>query len=351
MTRQFDDQEQPSANSHAEARIGHGGDLGRLKALYPEAPRPWVDLSTGINPWPYPLPQIPDHAWSRLPQDDAERAAREAIAAYLGLHEDWGIVLTPGSEAAIHQLPFLVPRTTVAIIAPTYGEHAPAWRLAGHTVIEAPWSDLPGTDSRVVLLTQPNNPDGAIRPLDELRALAVSLRQRGGLLVVDEAFADLCPEASIAGEAIRLGAVVLRSFGKFFGLAGVRGGAVVAPPEISRALSTRLGPWAVSGPALAVMGQAYADTAWIAQTRGDLDVAAADLDHVLERAGLRVVGGTSLFRLTECPHADIVHQKLAGHGLAVRRFDDHPRCLRFGLPATPNETARLSKALHAISQT
>ncbi len=330
-----------------DAPLCHGGDLGWLAAAYPDAPRPLLDLSTAVNPWPYAPGAIPATAWTRLPQAAAAADARDAVATALGVPDPAAVALVPGSEAAIRRLPELLPPGEVDVLWPTYGTHADAWARAGHRVQRRAADALGQGTAPVRVLANPNNPDGRVVDAATLRAWARSCAARGGLLVVDEAFADLQPAHSLAPEAAELGAVVLRSFGKTYGLPGLRAGAVVAPPALARRLAGHLGAWPVSGPALAVMARAYRDPAWLATTRARCANAAADLDADLAAAGLRVAGGTVLFRLAETPHAAALHAALARHGIAVRRFDAHPAWLRFGLPPDAGANARLRAALAA----
>ncbi len=182
-----------------------------------------------------------------------------------------------------------------------------------------------------------------------LRTWARACLARGGRLVVDEAFADLQPDHSLAAEAPELGAVVLRSFGKTYGLPGLRAGAVVAPPDLAQRLRAHLGAWAVSGPALAIVARAYRDPAWLAETRAHCEAAAADLDADLAAAGLRVLGGTALFRLAGARDAAAIQDALGRHGIAVRGFPEHPTWLRFGLPLDTTARARLQTALRAAT--
>ncbi|MFL7900131.1 threonine-phosphate decarboxylase CobD [Azospirillum argentinense] len=313
-----------------QGEIIHGGDLGAARAAFPGAPEPWVDLSTGINPWPYPLPPIPIDAWARLPDRAAETALREAAAACYGAPSADRVAAAGGSQALIQILPRLRRPGTVAVLGPTYAEHAAGWAKAGHRVTEV--ESLEGCDADVVVVVNPNNPDGRIVPPETLLALAERQTARGGWLVVDEAFAEVTPERSVASEAGRAGLVILRSFGKFFGLAGVRLGFLLGEPALVRDLRAAVGPWAVSGPALTVATAALSDSAWITATRRRLTEAAARFDGRLAVAGLRVAGGTSLFRLIDDPQAAGLYDALGRAGVLVRRFDYRQDWLRVGLP-------------------
>ncbi len=326
--------------------IIHGGDLDRARAAFPDAPEPWVDLSTGINPWPYPLPAIAPDAWARLPARSAEAGLRAAAAGCYGAPSPDMVAAASGSQALIQLLPRLRATGTVAVLGPTYAEHAAAWRAAGHNV--APAEGLGGLDADVIVIVNPNNPDGRIVPIDRLLELADRQAARGGWLVVDEAFADVTPAASVSSHAGRPGLLVLRSFGKFFGLAGLRLGILLAEPVLAGTVRAAVGPWAVSGPGLAVATAALSDSAWIAATRARLDAEADRLDKRLAAAGLSVVGGTSLFRLICTPGAHELYNALARAGVIARRFDYRTDWLRLGLPKDEKSTTRLLDAVRTV---
>ncbi len=329
-----------------EGRPFHGGDLGWAEARFGRPELPWIDLSTGVNPFPYPLGEVSAASWSRLPEARAEARLREAAARYYGAPEIDCVVAAPGSQALIQLLPRLRPSGRVAVLGPTYGEHAPCWAAAGHQVTTIAEDDLYGAWD-VVVVTNPNNPDGVARGPALLDEVADRLAARGGWLVVDEAFADTEPGLSLAPSADRPGRIVLRSFGKFFGLAGLRLGWALAPADVARRIAAALGPWAVSGPALEVATSAFGDDAWIAATRRRLAAAAARLDRVLDDAGLEPAGGTPLFRLVEHKSAASVFRSLGEHGILARHFPDRPDRLRFGLAPDEAALARLGQALAA----
>lgn len=320
--------------------ILHGGNLEAARAAFPGAPEPWIDLSTGINPWPYPLPPIPPDAWTRLPEPIAERRLREAAAACYGPPSAAMVAAASGSQALIQLLPRLRPPGRVAILGPTYGEHAACWSGAGHRVLEVANPDE--ADAEVLVVVNPNNPDGRVLPTDGLRRLAERQAARDGWLVVDEAFVDERPDLSLAARAGTPGLVILRSFGKFFGLAGLRLGIALTEPVLAERLRAAIGPWAVSGPGLTVATAALSDAAWIDATRRRLAESAGSLDALLESAGFRVVGGTTLFRLIETPDAPAFYQALGEAGILVRRFAYRPDWLRFGLPRDDEAMRRLA---------
>jgi cobalamin biosynthesis protein CobC len=327
----------------------HGGDLAAARRQFADAPEPFVDLSTGINPYSYPLPQLPLELFARLPDTDALAATRAAAMQAFGAPSPAHIVVAPGTQILLPLVAALVRPARVAIVAPTYSEHARAATLAGHDVAAITDLDAP-REAKLVFVTNPNNPDGRLFDRNDLVALAGRLEARGGFLIVDEAFMDVGPpQASVANEVGRNAVVVLRSFGKFFGLAGVRLGFALASPGIAARLSGRLGPWAVSGPALAIGAKALGDHAWIEQTRRRLATDVTRLDAILVGAGLEVVGGTPLFRLARARSALELFHRLGGAGILVRRFPEHPFWLRFGLPAAEQDWTRLQIAMAAYA--
>ncbi|ACL56843.1 threonine-phosphate decarboxylase CobD [Methylobacterium nodulans] len=326
----------------ARETIRHGGDLGEAQRLFPDAPTPWIDLSTGINPVPYPCPALEASLLSRLPAAEDLRALEAAAAAAYGA-DPAHIVAAPGTQALIGWLPALRPASRVAVVGPTYAEHAAAWRGGGHAVETVPDLDA-ALRAEVAVVVNPNNPDGRVTGRRTLDAAAAELAARGGLLVVDEAFADLEPVESLCG-AVPPGAVVLRSFGKTYGLAGLRLGFAVARPPLADRLRRALGPWAVSGPAIAIGRAALADRAWREAASAARGRDAARLDGLLARAGGRLVGGTRLFRTAAFAEAPALFARLGRAGLFVRRFDEAPTRLRFGLPGCEVGWARLERAL------
>ena len=317
-------------------RLEHGGDLATARRLFPGAPQPFIDLSTGINPHPYPLPPLGANVFAQLP-DSAAHLHLSAIAAdTYGAPSAAHVVCAPGTQLLLPLVARLVPAGRAVILGPTYSEHVRAAAHAGHAVLDARnVQDLHGADLAVVV--NPNNPDGRIIGKEELLALSDELNVRGGLLLVDEAFMDVGPpEASLAGEIDRGNIILLRSFGKFFGLAGLRLGFALAAPALATKLNASLGPWAVSSPAIAIAEQALADTTWIGVTRTRLASAAKKLDQLLADAAIHVIGGTSLFRLARTPRANALFQHLGTNGIIVRHFREHPTWLRFGIPGEPH---------------
>ncbi|MDE2228763.1 MAG: threonine-phosphate decarboxylase [Alphaproteobacteria bacterium] len=325
----------------------HGGDLAWAAEHYPEAEHPWIDLSTGINPWPYPFTPPPLDIWTRLPPVRLDQQLRHAAAAYYGVGDPNAIAAAPGSQALIQLLPRLRPRGYIAIVVPTYGEYAACWNASGHAVVPIATIDAVPAECDVVVVANPNNPDGRIVSPERLAIVADTLSRRGGWLVVDESFADTAPQTSLADYAVRPGLIVLRSFGKFFGLAGLRLGFALATPRLAGALRAALGPWAVSGPASWIGAKALTDTTWIAATQARLSVESAHLDALFNDAGLAIFGGTALFRLAESAAAAQLFDRLCQHGIFVRHFPERPERLRFGLPPDDAATERLRRVLLA----
>lgn len=321
----------------------HGGDLASAEMRFGRPADGWLDLSTGINPYAYPVPEIPPEMWHRLPDAPSEQALVAAACCCYGVARPSHVVAGPGSQALIQWLPHLVPVSRVSIVGLTYGEHAAAWAAAGHQV-DVREDEQVDPGSRVVVVVNPNNPDGRRLDPDGLAALGDALVRRGGLVVVDEAFADVAPELSLA-DRVGPGVVVLRSFGKFFGLAGLRLGFAICAPPLAGELRRAVGPWAVSGPALAVAAKALDDETWIAQMRRRLAAEAVALDGVLAEAGLTVAGGTDLFRLVVAPRAWALYEHLGSRGILTRPFAAAPRLLRFGLPGGTAGRERLRRAL------
>ncbi len=331
--------------SGIDAPLLHGGDLDAARRLFPAAPEPFVDLSTGINPNPYPMPDIPAVLFARLPDAAALASLRGIAARTYGAPSAEHVAAAPGTQILLPMVAGLVPPGRAAILTPTYAEHARAAALAGHTIREA--SGLGAlADVTLAVVCNPNNPDGRVFAKDDLLALARELRPRGGLLVVDEAFMDVGPPgASLADEVWRGNIVVLRSFGKFFGLAGLRLGFALATPVLAARLTALLGPWPVSAPALFVGAKALADGGWIEATHRASAPAAARLDSILTHAGLDIIGGTSLFRLAHARAASELFHYLGCAGILVRMFAEHPAWLRFGLPAQEQDWRRVEIAL------
>ena len=327
--------------------MDHGGSLGRARALFPHAPLPFVDLSTGINPHSYPLFELPATTFWRLPESARNHELKTIAASTYGAPSVAHVAAAPGTQILLPRVASLVKPGKALVLGPTYAEHARAAAIAGHAVAEVGDFDALA-EADLAILVNPNNPDGRVIERSRLLDLAARLRAKGGLLVVDEAFMDVGPiEQSLAGDAGEGGIVVLRSFGKFFGLAGVRLGFALADPLTVERLETQFGPWAVAGPALEYGIRALLDTAWQADMRRRLAADAERLDALFNRFGAPVASGTSLFRYLSFADAPGLFSTLGDHGVLVRHFAERPRVLRAGLPGTETEWQRLENALVA----
>ncbi len=323
--------------------LEHGGRLRAAAQQYGIPLADWLDLSTGINPDTYPVPPLDPACWNRLPEDNDGLEA--AAAGYYGSER---LLALPGSQAGIMGLPAMFPGQTLACVAPIYEEHPYAWQRAGHTVRRLPTlaRALAGA-TPLVLLCNPNNPTATATPRADLCAAAEQLHRRGGWLIVDEAFADAEPENSIvslAGSDAAPNLIVLRSLGKFFGLAGARVGFVFGAPEKLAALREMLGPWPLAHPSRAVARQALCDTAWQKAARHRLIAGSQRLAGML--APLGEVGRTALFCTLHSRRTAELADHFARHAILIRRFDEHG-LLRFGLPGAENEWQRLHTALAA----
>jgi cobalamin biosynthetic protein CobC len=327
-------------SSDAERLLRHGGNLAAARRLFPGAPEPWIDLSTGINARPYPLGEISAASWLRLPEENATATLEAAAGRAYGAPGSAVIAAAPGTQALIGLLPYLFPAKRVGILDFTYSEHELCWRQAGAQVeIVDSLHALAQCDHGVIV--NPNNPDGRLVAPGALLAVAELLAARGGRLIVDEAFVDLLPEgASVAPLLPEEGLIVLRSFGKTFGLAGLRLGFALAGAADGALIRGALGPWPVSGAAIEVGTRALEDEAWLSATRAHAHHDAARLDALLRASGFRPEGGAPLFRWVKCDDAHGTFMALAERGVLARAFESQPHALRFGVPAD-EETWRL----------
>lgn len=312
-----------------QSKRDHGGNLDQAIARFGGVRADWLDLSTGINPSPYPLPDLPPDAWTALPDQHAVTALVQAARAFWGVPKGADILPVPGASAAIAHLPLLAPVGRVSIPGPTYNEHAASFETASWAVSEH------GTKADASVHVHPNNPDGRLWGAQGLT---------GALRIVDESFCDVTPDATLMEIADQPGTVILKSFGKFWGLAGLRLGFVIGDPALLSALARMLGPWPVSGPALHIGQAALSDQDWAERTRIRLAKDAARLDRLMTLKGAETLGGTTLFRLYDVADAAQWQTALARHHVWSRCFPYNPRWLRLGLPDAAG-WAQLEKAL------
>ncbi|WP_198960233.1 threonine-phosphate decarboxylase CobD [Bradyrhizobium canariense] len=315
----------------------HGGNLDQAQQRFGGRAEDWIDLSTGFNRLPYPVGEVSSRAWSALPS----RAEIEALhqAARHAYRTSAAVVALGGAQAAIQLLPQLAPPGRARILAPTYNEYAGVLSAAGWEVQEVGDFDaLAGADLAIVV--NPNNPDGRCHPPRDL----LTLLPRVGRLVVDESFADVAPQLSLAS-GDRPGLLILRSFGKFYGLAGLRLGFALGNSSDIARVAAISGPWPVSGAAIAIGCRALRDDAWAEATSARLARDCGRLDRIVQSQGWTLVGGTQLFRLYETPDALAAQEKLARRHIWSRVFAREPTWLRLGLPGGEPEWSRLAEAL------
>ncbi len=324
--------------------IVHGGRLDAAIAEFGGRVGEWLDLSTGINPWPWPVGDFSPECFTRLPGEAAEKALLNVARTYYQLRDEHSIVAANGTQALIQLLPSVLEGVIVEIISPTYGEHAHCWRMEGRQVREIGEPAAVSDKSDIVVIGNPNNPDCRHHEPEELRGLAKQLNERGGVLVVDEAFCDVTPELSLV-PSLPDNAIVLRSFGKFFGLAGVRLGFAIGNHEIANQLHSKIGPWAVSGSALEIGRHALQNDQWIGSTRERLHAVSKRQASVLEDCGLAICGNATLFIETSHERAPEIHRKLLAEQILVRDFPDRPDRLRYGLCPDDASMSRLANAL------
>lgn len=324
--------------------LEHGGRVRAAAQRYGIPENRWLDLSTGINPDGWPVPAIPAEIWQQLPQD--EDGLADAARSFYGAAQ---LLPVAGSQAAIQALPRLRPPCRVALAATAYAEHEYAWRQHGHEVRRVSEAEILQSAADVVVIVNPNNPTGKLHNVNELLVLHQRLATRGGWLVVDEAFMDATPEHSLAHFCPREGLIVLRSLGKFFGLAGARVGFVLAENAVLQPLDELLGPWPIAAPSRHVATRALRDNAWQTATRETLHSASLRLSSLLIRRGLPPAGGTHLFQWVGCEDAASIHSQLAQQGILTRLFDT-PASLRFGLPHGEQSWMRLDAALGKIKR-
>lgn len=332
--------------------LEHGGRLNAAAARWGIAREHWLDLSTGINPLGWSVPELPAQIWQRLPE--ADDGLSDVIRAWSGAPANADCEPVAGSQAAIMTVPRLRQACRVGIPVVGYREHEASWRAAGHSIVaitaeqtsagaaNESWLD----ELDVLVWINPNNPSGELLAPATLLRWQQRLQQRGGWLLVDEAFMDATPELSLSTHAGLPGLIILRSLGKFYGLAGVRAGAVLTEPSIAAPLRKLLGPWSLSGPARYLMAAALMDSSWQQQTRVRLQRDSQRLAELLQAAGLRVLGGTALFQTISMDNPQLLADRLAAQGLLVRCFTT-PGMLRFGLAADEQQWQRLAQALQA----
>lgn len=327
----------------------HGGNLYAAQERYrntscvhykgTDTDEDWLDLSTGINPVAYPVPDnIPVRCWTDLPQMHERLALEAAARSAYKCNATHHIVAATGTSAIIQHLPRILDAdVSVAIVAPTYTGHQTAFTDAGWTSVRLIAHPKDAFAHEGLVVVHPNNPDG--------RTWSRAQLGTHPFIIVDESFADTfsTPEASLSGYS---DLIVLRSFGKFYGLAGVRLGFALCPAHIADKLHRVMGPWPVSGFALYIGCAALHDRAWATHTRQRLKEEACRLDAVvLNHRRIDLVGGTSLFRLYHTQNAAALQDHLARHRIWTRIFSYNPAWIRLGVIHRQADLTRFKEAI------
>jgi cobalamin biosynthetic protein CobC len=310
----------------------HGGGLDAAIAQYGGSRASWLDLSTGINPVPFPIPEIPAYYWECLPDSHAQNTLMDSARQFWNVPQTAGIAATSGVSQLIAMLPSLCETDTVEIIGPTYNEHAAAFHAAGWNV---------GETGTVRVVVHPNNPDGRVHNITPADTAKTKLT------IIDESFCDVTPNQTLITLAQQPNVIILKGLGKFWGLAGMRLGFAIASPEIIEKITTRIGPWAISGPAQFIGAAALTDTSWANDTRLRLSNDAQRLDVLMGEHGYETIGGTDLFRLYDVGDAIAIQSKLAKKYIWSRAFPYSNSWLRLGLPGTPQHWDQLKQALES----
>lgn len=310
----------------------HGGGLDDAILKYGGNRTNWLDLSTGINPIPYPIPKVPNHFWHSLPDSQAQSALLSAARKFWKVPNGANIIASSGVSQLIAMLPSLLPVNCVEIIGPTYNEHAAAFQSSGWTV---------GQTGSVRVIVHPNNPDGNQHVISKQDA------KNTDLMIIDESFCDVTPDETLINLTDQNNVIVLKGLGKFWGLAGLRLGFAVAAPELIKKITDRIGPWAISGPAQFIGQAALTDNSWIIKTRSRLREDSLRLDNLMIEYGNKPLGGTDLFRLYEVKNATKIQNTLAKKFIWTRIFPYSRNWLRLGIPGTEAQWAQLINALEA----
>lgn len=334
-------------------KFDHGGDLSSVKEKYSDARYPWIDLSTGINPRAYPwekkidLTALAGYA-AKLPQSSDVKKCTSIWLKYLNVKDRNNWLLTAGSQAIINILPSIFPDHKGIILKPNYNEYERTWcrHLREYTTITRDKFDVNLlANNSVVMITNPNNPDAHLWQLEQIIHIANELAEKNGFLVLDEAYTDLCTDISLTTCSIPDNVLLLRSLGKFFGLAGLRIGLTKLPSKLYAKTADDMGPWTVSSISMAIAQMALSDTEWISNTLKSLKLNMEKLESILLEHDFKIIGNTDLYCLVQHEQSSMVVDKLNRSGIYVRTFSDNPSLIRFGLPKNDIEYKRLQEAL------
>ena len=329
--------------------ILHGGRLDSAISRHGGTLRDWLDLSTCLNPDPYRVRGVPPMSWTRLPDESQQSECRSVASRLFGVSQKTHISLASGVQSHIQQLPYLFKPSSVSIVGFTYGEHSHCWSRAGHKIFVSDGLESALQNGKIVIVVNPNNPDGKLYSPSDLLALSDTLKRRSGTLIVDESFIDLCPDYSVASHTGESNLIVLRSFSKFYGLGGLRLGFALCDKSRGKELDDALGPWSVSGPSLFLGTKALSDRRWHIRARNRLSKLRTSLASLLESHGFTILGSTDLFILTEHPQSSSIMDHLLSHHILVRDFPERPQWLRFAIPKK-SSLSRLSRVLSSFGK-
>ncbi|MDI3323986.1 aminotransferase class I/II-fold pyridoxal phosphate-dependent enzyme [Pontibacterium granulatum] len=343
-------------------QILHGGDLISASARYNIPQDQWLDLSTGINPDSYPVGELATEVFQRLPYQ--QQVFADAVTGYYGTDE-W--LAVNGSQPVIQALPLCLEKLPVLLPDVGYDEHRHHWAANGNPLAFYPAFDLNAASDQIerrlskgepfhLVVINPNNPTGLEFSKVQLCNWAERLAGKG-CLIVDEAFIDTQPAISVLNEPLSDKLIVLRSFGKFFGLAGLRLGFVFASDQLRSQLQQRLGIWQVNGVAQGVATNALSDLDWQRGARQDITLNAERtallLAPLMDALQPDRVAQTPLFSSWQLD-ADIaaqVQDLLAQQGVLVRLIplSERKALLRTGIISRYNWDAidRLDGAVNA----
>ena len=323
--------------------LEHGGDLSKASVKYRRDESQWLDLSTGIAPWSWPIPQIPESVFASLPSNNGK--LEQAAAAYYG---NSSLLAVPGSQAAISHLPRFFSKCKVGVLWPSYAEHFASWQHYGHQVVALKQHEIDEQleTLRILVVVNPNNPTSQFIPLNTLLDWKHRLAKNNGFLIIDEAFIDTQPQQSFLHSGLDLNnVIVLRSLGKFFGLAGVRLGFIFAHQSILQFLQSQLGPWSVNHVAQCLGSQALLDKPWHIKQTLRLQQNARQLQQAFSKwSGLL---SSDYFVWIQTKNAESIHEHFAKAGIWTRLFSQ-PKSIRIGLPKNKNDWKELRKAIGEI---
>jgi cobalamin biosynthetic protein CobC len=334
------------AQQNSRTKSIHGGNLTLATKEFGLPADGWIDLSTGINPTCYPNTIISSQTLRILPTPDNVKNLVDRARQFYQISNNTGIIAAPGTQSVLQNIPLLYPGRKITILSPTYSEHRKTWELAGNKVLPVDnFEALLKGD--IAVLVNPNNPDGRSYKKNDLMALSNNLE----LLIIDEAFCDNSPNLSLAPHLSGNNILILRSLGKFFGLAGLRLGFAIGPNEILESLQERLGPWAVSGPAIEIGARALSDTPWFIKMQKQLNNQSKQLNSLLKQQSISILGGTELFTLIQSDRALDLYHDFGNAGILVRRFEERKNWLRIGLPGPKREWHKFANVLSQNSNT